>query len=57
MHNKAFSKLLEQLQKLTFEQTKKVEKYLHIKSFIENLEEITGEVNHCPNCQSESFHK
>ena len=57
MHNKAFSKLLEQLQKLTFEQTKKVEKYFHTKSSIENLEEITGEVNHCPHCQSESFHK
>lgn len=57
MHNKAFGKLLEQLQKLTFEQTKKVEKYLHTKSSIENLEEITGEVNHCPHCQSESFHK
>jgi len=57
MHNKAFSRLLEQLQKLTFEQTKKVEKYLHTKSSIENLEEITGEVNHCPHCQSESFHK
>lgn len=57
MHNKAFGKLLEQLQKLTFEQTKKVEKYLHTKSSIENLEEITGEVNHCPHCQSEFFHK
>jgi len=55
MHNKAFSKLLEQLQKFTFEQTKKVEKYLHTKSSIENLEEITGEVNHCPHCQSESL--
>lgn len=57
MHNKAFGKLLEQLQKLTFDQTKKVEKYLHKKSSIENLEEITGIVNHCPHCQSESFYK
>jgi len=57
MHNKAFGKLLEQLQNLTFEQTKKVEKYLHAKTSIETLEEITGEVNHCPHCKSESFYK
>lgn len=57
MHNKAFGRLLEQLQKLTFEQTKKVEKHLHIKSSIENLDEITGEVSHCPHCESESFYK
>ncbi len=36
MHNKAFGKLLEELQKLTFAQTKKVEKYLNRKSSIEN---------------------
>ena len=37
MHNKAFSKLLEQLKKLTFQQTKKVENYLHIKSSIKTI--------------------
>jgi transposase-like protein len=57
MHNKAFGRLLEQLQKLTFEQTKKVDKYLHTKFSIENLEEITGEVKQCPHCHSESFYK
>ncbi len=57
MHNKAFSRLLSQLQKLTFEQTKKVENYLHVKSSTEKLEEITGEVNNCPHCKSESFYK
>ena len=57
MRNKAFSRLLSQMQKLTFEQTKKVEKYLHLKSSNENLEEITGEVNNCPHCESKSFYK
>ena len=57
MHNKAFGKLLAQLKKLTFEQTKKVEKNLHTKSSIENLEEITGEVKACPHCHAESIHK
>jgi len=57
MLNKAFKRLLTQLPKLTFTQTKKVEDYLHQKCSIESLEDLTGTVKSCPHCESEFFHK
>lgn len=57
MQNKAFKRLLTQLHGLTFTQTKRVEEHLHKKCSIESLEDVTGEVEHCPHCQSASFHK
>lgn len=57
MQNKAFKRLLTQLQGLTFTQTKKVEEHLHQRCSIESLEDVTGEVDHCPHCQSKAFNK
>ena len=57
MRDKAFKRLLTQLQTLTFTQTKKVEEHLHKKCSIESLEDVTGEVDRCPHCQSKAFNR
>lgn len=57
MQNRAFKRLLTQLQGLTFTQTKKVEEHLHQRCSIKSLEDITGEVDHCPHCQSKTFNR
>lgn len=57
MQNKAFTKLLKQLEKLTFTQSKKAEEYLHNKCTIESIEDTIGTVESCPYCHSDSFHK
>lgn len=57
MQNKAFTKLLKQLNKLTLTQSKKVEEYLHNKCAIESIEDTIGKVENCPYCHSDSFHK
>ena len=57
MLNKAFHKLLSQLDKLTFTQSKQALNHLSHKCSIETLENITGAVDSCPHCQSHSIHK
>ena len=52
-----FHKLLSQLEKLTFTQSKQAEELLHKKCSLESLEDVTGHVNSCPHCHSQSFHK
>ncbi len=57
MQNKSFSKLLKQLEKLTFTQSKKVEEYIHHKCTIESIEDTIGTVESCPYCHSALLHK
>jgi len=57
MQNKAFTRLLRQLNKLTFDQSKKAEEYLHNKCTVESIEDTLGTVEDCPYCHSDSFHK
>ena len=57
MKDKAFTQLLKQLDKLTFDQSKKAEEYLHHKCAIESIEDTVGTVESCPYCHSDSFHK
>ncbi len=57
MQNKAFTKLLKQLEKLTFSQSKRVEEFLHYKSTTESIEDTIGTADSCPYCHSESLHK
>lgn len=52
MQNKAFYKLLIQLEKLTFIQSKQVEDIIHKKCSIESLEDVTGHSDYCPHCNS-----
>ncbi len=57
MLNKAFHRLLTQLDNLTFTQSKQVQNHLNNKCSIETLENIIGTVDCCPHCQSNSIHK
>jgi len=57
MEIKLFQKLLKQLTNLTYSQTKQAEEILHKKCSLESLDDITGHIQACPHCQSQSFHK
>lgn len=57
MQVKLFQKLLSQLNNLTFTQSKQAQEMLHKKCSLESLEDITGHLESCPYCQSQSFHK
>ncbi len=57
MKNKSFTKLLKQLENLTFTQSKKVEEYIHHKCTIESIEDTIGTVESCPYCHSALLHK
>lgn len=57
MQNKAFTKLLKQLEKLTFTQSKKAQEYLNNKCTMESIEDTIGTVYSCPYCHSDSLHK
>jgi transposase-like protein len=57
MKNKAFTKLLKQLEKLTLSQSKRIEEFLHHKSTTESIEDSIGTADSCPYCHSESLHK
>ena len=57
MKNKTFTQFLKQLEKLTFEQSKKAEEYLRKKCAIKSIEDTIGTTESCPYCHSDSFHK
>ena len=57
MKNRTFTQLLKQLEKLTFDQSKKAQEYLHRKCTVESMEDTIGTVKSCPYCHSDSFHK
>jgi len=57
MLNKAFHELLTKLGELTHSQSKQLQNHLNNKCSIENLENIIGDVDSCPHCNSKSFHK
>ena len=52
-----FQKLLKQLNNLTYSQSKQAEDILHKKCSLKSLEDVTGHVQVCPHCQSQSFYK
>jgi len=52
-----FQKLLKELENLTYTQSKQAEDVLHKKCSLESLEDVTGYINECPHCQSQSFYK
>ena len=57
MHNKAFSKLLEQLKNLTPSQKDKLESNLHISSESEKVSVVIDTGESCPYCNSKSYKK
>jgi len=57
MHNKAFSKLLEQLKNLTPSQKEKLQSNLHKSSESEKVSVVIDTVDSCPNCASRSYQK
>jgi len=57
MKIKLFQELLKQLTNLTYSQTKQAEDILHKKCSLESLEDVTGDTQECPHCQSQSLHK
>ena len=57
MHNKAFSKLLEQLKKLTPSQKDRLQSTLHKSSESEKVSVVIDTVEDCPYCSSKSFQK
>ena len=57
MHNKAFSKLLEQLKILTPSQKDKLQSTLHKSSESEKVSVVIDTVKDCPYCSSKSFQK
>jgi transposase-like protein len=57
MHNKAFSKLLEQLKILTPSQKDKLQSTLHKSSKSEKVLFVLENVDSCPYCSSKSFQK
>ena len=57
MLDKEFHKLLEELDKLTFTQSKQALDYLNHKCSIQILENSTKEIKSCPFCYSNDFHK
>lgn len=57
MQVKLFHKLLNQLENLTFSQSKQAEDMLHKQCSLDSLEDVTGHIKSCPHCQSQSFHK
>jgi transposase-like protein len=52
-----FHKLLKELEKLTYTQSKQAEDVLHKKCSLKSLEDVMGDTNECPHCQSTSFYK
>ena len=57
MQNKAFAQLLKQLDRLTFDQSKKAEEFLRHKCAVGSIEDTVGTVESCPYCHSDSLHK
>ena len=57
MENRAFYRLLSQLDKLTPTQSKQLENHLHKKCSIKTLEDVAGTADHCPHCGTTSFYK
>ena len=57
MQNKAFHELLTKLSELTYSQSKQLQNHLNNRCSIEGLEDIIGQVESCPYCNSNSFHK
>jgi len=57
MQNKAFHRLLHQLDKLTPTQSKQAQEYIKYKCSIETIEDVTGHIDHCPHCEAKTFHK
>lgn len=50
MKIKLFQKLLKELEKLTYTQSKQAQDMLHKKCSLESLEDITGQIETCPRC-------
>ncbi len=57
MHNKTFSRLLEQLKRLTPSQKETLQSTLHKTSEAERVSSVIDIVNSCPYCTSKSFQK
>ncbi len=57
MHNKTFSKLLDQLKKLTPSQKEKLQSTLHHADAEEKVSTIIDTVESCPHCNSKSHQK
>jgi len=57
MRNKAFHRLLSQVNTLTPTQSKQLQNQLNQKCSIKTLEDTTGEVSHCPHCGTTSVYK
>lgn len=57
MLNRAFHELLTKLSELTYTQSKQLQNHLNNKCSIEGLEDVIGEVDSCPHCNSKSFYK
>ena len=57
MHNKTFSKLLDQLKKLTPSQKEKLQSTLHYTDSEEEVSSVIDTVESCPHCTSKSYQK
>ena len=57
MQNKAFHRLLSQLNKLTPTQSKQLKNKLKQKCSIKTIENITSKVDYCPHCGTTSIYK
>jgi len=57
MRNKAFHRLLRQVNTLTPTQSKQLQNQLNQKCSIKTLDDTTGEVSHCPHCGTTSVYK
>ena len=52
-----FHRLLKELENLTYTQSKEVEDVLHKKCSLKSLEDVTGHIESCPHCKSQSIYK
>lgn len=57
MQNKAFHRLLSQLDKLTFTQSKKLQEHIKHRCSIKTIEDVAGHAESCPHCGCISFFK
>jgi len=57
MQNKAFHRLLSQIDKLTPTQSKQLQNHIKKKCSIKTMEDATGHADHCPHCGTTNFYK
>ena len=57
MQNKAFHRLLSQIDKLTPSQSKQLQNHIKKKCSVKTMEDATAHVDHCPHCGATNFYK